>query len=189
MKFMITRRFNYVFLTGFTTDATRLDHLVMKRVEWDTFYMRQAYQWACQSTCAKHKTGCVIVREGRVVCSGFNGAPSGMMHCEDYWSQQEDAKNEDFYQSEDFKKSHRQWSLTHEMHGETNALLFASKHGIKLKDSIMYSYMEPCERCALSIKSAGISKVFFTKDHHGTGKILLEKLGVTCEKLAYKATD
>lgn len=151
--------------------------------------MRQAYEWACQSTCAKHKTGCVLVREGRVVCSGFNGVPAGMRHCDEVWSSKAEAKDENYYESDKFKTEHRAWSLTHEVHGEANALLFAAKHGIKLDNSVMYSYMEPCERCALSIKSVGISKVYFAKDHHGTGKALLEELGLLCVKIPFTIID
>ena len=76
-------------------------------------------------------TGAVIVKDGRILSTGYNGTPSGYINCCDYWDNK-------------YTKEHHEWSKLYEIHAEMNAIIWAAREGISIKDATIYVTLEPC---------------------------------------------
>lgn len=98
---------------------------------------------AQRGTCPYVKVGAIIAREGRILSSGYNGAPSGMQHCI-HGPRMDD---------EPVKPC-----LT-AVHAESNAIAFAARHGNVLGWATMYTTLTPCRQCAQLIIQSGIERV------------------------------
>ena len=126
-------------------------------------YMKFAEIYASQSYCKRKQVGCVITKEGRIVSSGYNGALKGQPNnCED--------SNDE--------------TLSTVIHAEANAIMFAAKVGVSIKDTTLICTLSPCVECAKLIAGAGISKVIFKIAHSNQEGIdFLKKVGTEVEQL------
>lgn len=113
--------------------------------------MRVAIAMSALSTCQSKHVGAVIVKNGRIISSGYNGVPAHMEHCSDivFATRQE----------------HSEWSERHETHAEMNAILNAAKEGVSIDLSDMYVTMSPCWNCCKHAKSAGIKRIFYLEKY------------------------
>jgi len=111
------------------------------------------------STCIRLKIAAVIVKDDRIISSGWNGAPSGMIHCNEYFEHVKDTN------SEDFKKLHAEFSERNELHAEQNAIAFAARNGINTEGSILFTSVSPCASCAKLIIAAGIKTVYYKVEY------------------------
>lgn len=105
-----------------------------------------------RATCSRLSVGAVVARGGRVISTGYNGAPSGEPHCE------HDADA----------------SCTVSVHAEVNALVFAARHGVSTEGAQFYVTHAPCYPCAGLLINAGIDAVYFR--HHYKDKTGLDRL-------------
>lgn len=114
---------------------------------------------ASRGTCSRLQVGAIIVRDGRVISSGYNGAPSKMEHCH-----------------------HPPGDNTPcqiSVHAEANAIAFAARYGVSTEGCIMVTTHAPCAECAKLIINAGIIKVVFGRDYRSRDGIkLLDDAGV-----------
>ena len=142
----------------------------MIRPSWNITYMEMCTVLAQRSTCIRIQTAAIIVKNNVIISVGYNGTPSGMIHCIDYFANQEIV---DSYQ-------HHLWSIENELHGEMNAILSAGRNGISLIGSTMYSIYSPCINCAKAIVSSGITivyyKIVYKRDEKGIN--FLKKCGI-----------
>lgn len=172
--------------------AERTISPVFNRPSWQKWFTTQAEIVAHRSTCVKHQTGAVLVREGRyVIASGYNGVVEGAEHCCDYWWNVYQTKYkdkyltfEDFLQSlEDFRLPHHEWATINELHGEQNCILVAAREGISTEGTEMYTVYSPCINCAKVIKMAGIKKVYYCKLYQKDqrGLEFLKNCNIPCE--------
>lgn len=124
----------------------------MKNDDWNKTFMNIAFEIAKRSTCYKYKVGAVLVKDKRIISIGYNGVPSGQMHCEDF-----------FYDttSEMTIKNHSAWSRLNEIHAEMNAIAYAAKAGISTDEAVLYCTLSPCIDCAKIIVASGIKEVYF----------------------------
>lgn len=121
-------------------------------------YLNIALEIAKLSKCKKTQVGCIIVKDGRIISTGTNGTPSGHVNCTDNFCN---------HDNETFLKEHSEWSLKHEIHAEMNAIIFATKNGIKIpKESILYCTHEPCDNCLKHIAALGINTVYYKYSYH-----------------------
>ena len=139
-----------------------------KRIDQHAWFMKFALLASERSTCCRLQTGAVIVKDGRIVCMGYNGVGSHQTHCQDYWYQQYLLANtndswENFKLNKDFLNQHHDWATINEIHGEHNAILFACKHGIVTDKTVMYSLYSPCTQCSKAIIQSGITKVYYNQ--------------------------
>ena len=117
----------------------------------DKNFINIATELATASKCVSKQVGAVIVKDGRILSTGYNGTPAGYTNCVDHWDDQ--------YTSE-----HHEWSKTYEIHAEMNAIYNASLTGVSLRDSTLYVYGLPiCNECAKGIIQCGIKKVVATR--------------------------
>lgn len=136
-----------------------------------------------RSTCERIRVSSIIVKDGRVISTGWNGVPSGQIHCTDYFLKKYDKK--DPYTVITFNDDHREYSHRHEIHAEQNAIAYAARNGIKTEGTTLYVSISPCLDCAKLICSAGIEKVFYFKeyDRDNRGIDFLLENNIMCEEL------
>lgn len=117
----------------------------MTRTSWPNYFFSIASVVATRSTCPRKRVGCVIVRDNRILSTGYNGSPPGEDHCEDVGCWLEDDH------------------CLRSVHAEANAIATAARFGVVLDGATAYITISPCTRCSMLLKSAGISDVQFAR--------------------------
>jgi len=102
-----------------------------------------------RSTCIRRRVGAVLVKEKRILATGYNGAPSGITHCEKIGCLREKMKI----------PSGERHELCRGLHAEQNAIIQAAFHGISIKGSVLYVTCHPCSVCAKMIINSGIKEI------------------------------
>lgn len=119
------------------------------RPSWDEYFLEMAELVSRRATCVRRKVGAVLVKDKRILSTGYNGAPSGLAHCSDTGCMRERLKI----------PSGERHELCRGLHGEQNALIQASLHGVSLKGSTLYATTQPCVICAKMLINAGIAEI------------------------------
>jgi len=127
------------------------------RPDWDDYFLGLVDQIASRATCDRGKSGCIIVKDKRILCTGYVGSPPGFPHCDEVGHLLKKVIDED--------GAIRQ-HCTRTIHAEQNAICQAAKNGIELNGTTLYCTMEPCRVCAMLIISCGIQKVITKKRYH-----------------------
>jgi dCMP deaminase len=127
----------------------------MDRPDNDTYFMRMADLVSTRSTCLRRKVGAVIVKEKRVLSTGYNGAPMGMRHCEEVGCVRLAQKIE----------SGTRHELCRGVHAEQNAVVQAAYFGVSIKDGTIYTTNFPCVVCAKILLNAGIKEIVYKEDY------------------------
>jgi dCMP deaminase len=129
-----------------------IDNLAFQqRPTWDEYFMLLTKLAAMRSTCLAFPVGAVIVKDKQVLATGYNGSPSGSVHCttQGYCY----PEMSDCTVSKDFP--------SRAVHAEANAIAQAAKHGISTDGASIYVTLEPCISCLKLVVSAGIREVFY----------------------------
>ncbi len=119
------------------------------RPPWDKYFMDIATLVASRATCIRRKVGACVVKDRRILTTGYNGAPTGIAHCEDVGCLREKLKI----------PSGERHELCRGLHAEQNAIIQAGKIGVSLEGATMYVTNHPCVICAKMIINSGIKKV------------------------------
>ena len=119
------------------------------RPDWDEYFMAIAELVSSRSTCLRRYVGAVLVKEKRILATGYNGAPSGIPHCKEVGCIREKMK----------VPSGERHELCRGLHAEQNVIIQAAYHGVSIKGSILYVTCHPCSVCAKMIINAGIREV------------------------------
>ncbi|NPV59186.1 MAG: cytidine deaminase [Actinobacteria bacterium] len=127
----------------------------MTRPSWESYFMSIAWQVATRSTCLRRRVGCVIVLEKRIVSTGYNGAPSGLPHCEDVGCVREDRGI----------ASGERHELCRGLHAEQNAIIQAALHGTAVRGGSVYCTHKPCVLCTKMLINAGIRQVYYAEGY------------------------
>jgi len=109
-----------------------------------------------RATCMRRQVGAGIVKEKRILASGYNGAPSGLAHCAETGCLREQLKI----------PSGERHELCRGIHAEQNAIIQAALHGVKIEGATLYVTLQPCVLCSKIIINAGIEKVVFKGSYH-----------------------
>ena len=121
----------------------------------DEYFMEIAKVVAKRSTCLRQKVGAVIVKDKRILATGYNGAPSGLPHCLDIGCLREQLN----------VPSGERQELCRGVHAEQNAIIQAAKFGISVEGATLYTTHCPCITCAKIIINAGIKKVVYGREY------------------------
>ena len=149
----------------------------MSRPSWDEYFMKIARVVASRSTCIRRKVGAVLVRDKRILTTGYNGAPSGLAHCEDIGCLRDQRQ----------VPSGERHELCRGLHAEMNALLQAAIHGVRIAGAALYCTSSPCALCAKMLINVGIQKVYIDDGYPDELALeLLNDAGVAIEKLREK---
>jgi len=119
------------------------------RPDWDSYFMEMAAVVAKRSTCLRRQVGAVLVKDRRILATGYNGAPSGMLHCDQTGC----------LRKERGVPPGREHEICRGLHAEQNAIIQAALHGISIRDSLMVVTHQPCVICAKMMINAGIHTV------------------------------
>ncbi|MBU0993581.1 MAG: cytidine/deoxycytidylate deaminase family protein [Proteobacteria bacterium] len=122
-----------------------------KRPSWKSYFMDIAELVAKRSTCTRRAVGAVVVKDKRILSTGYNGAPTGVKHCVETGCLR--AKLE--------IPSGERHELCRGIHAEQNAIIQAAYYGISIKDASLYCTHLPCSICAKMIINAGIKTIYF----------------------------
>ncbi len=128
-----------------------------QRPTWDEYFLGLVDEVAARATCDRGKSGCVVVRDKRIICTGYVGSPSGMPHC--------DEAGHEFKQVIDEDGTTRRHCVR-TVHAEQNAIIQAARYGLPLEGTTIYCSMEPCRVCAMLIASTGIARVVAGRRYH-----------------------
>jgi dCMP deaminase len=126
-----------------------------KRPSWDEYFLEAAGLIAKRSTCLRRTVGAVIVKDKRILATGYNGAPAKLPHCEVTGCLREKLGI----------KSGERHELCRGLHAEHNAIIQAALHGTPLKGSVLYLTNQPCIICAKMIINAGIKEIVIAGDY------------------------
>ena len=119
------------------------------RPNWDKYFLSIAKLVSKRSTCLRRKVGAVLVKDKRILSTGYNGAPSNIKHCEKTGCLREKLR----------VPSGQRHELCRGLHAEQNALLQAALHGVSAQGSKMYATNQPCIICAKMLINAGIKEI------------------------------
>lgn len=146
-----------------------------------------AYLWSNRGTCSRLQVGALIHREGRILVQGYNGAPSGMPHCnhdcdcppEIHYSKIDPKVKLDFNVVQHHRNCKSRQPCTEAEHAERNAIAFAARWGVALEGAELVVTHQPCKPCAMSIINAGIKSVLYVEKYRlSDGVDLLNSAGV-----------
>ena len=121
------------------------------RPSWETYFMDITERVATRSTCLRRAVGAVVVKDKRMLTTGYNGAPSGTRHCKETGCLREKLNI----------ASGERHELCRGIHAEQNAIIQAALHGVSIKDSTLYCTNLPCSICAKMIINAGVKKIIY----------------------------
>lgn len=108
---------------------------------------------AKRSTCLRRHVGAILVKDKRILATGYNGAPTGLKHCEEVGCIRQNASI----------PSGERHELCRGLHAEQNAIIQAAYHGISIAGSTLYCTNKPCVICSKMLINAGIVKIFYEK--------------------------
>lgn len=127
------------------------------RPEWDDYFMRICHVVATRSTCLRRQVGAVLVKDRRLLTTGYNGPPQGMAHCEELGGC--------FREQQGIPSGQRQ-ELCRALHAEQNAIIQAAVHGVSLEGEITcYSTIQPCVTCAKMLINANVVRIVYEGDY------------------------
>ncbi|MBV7327544.1 cytidine/deoxycytidylate deaminase family protein [Chloroflexi bacterium TSY] len=119
----------------------------LQRPSWDDYFIDIAFSVATRSTCDRAHVGAVIVRDRRILTTGYNGAPAGLPHCDDVGHL--------------LMEDH----CVHTLHAEQNAIIQAALHGVNIQGATIYVTHQPCLTCAKMIINSGIQRVIYAGNY------------------------
>jgi len=123
----------------------------INRPGWQKYFLQVAELVASRSTCLRRKVGAALVKDKRILATGYNGAPTGLVHCDVTGCLREKLG----------VPSGEKHELCRGLHAEQNVLLQAAMYGISVKGSIIYITNFPCSICAKMIINAGIKEIIY----------------------------
>ena len=128
------------------------------RPTWDDYFMEIAKLVSSRATCLRRKVGAIIVKEKRILSTGYNGAPSGLVHCSEVGCLR--------------KQLHIPSGERHELcrgvHAEQNAIIQAARFGVSIDNATLYLTDSPCVICSREIINAGIKIVVYGQGYPDT---------------------
>ncbi len=122
------------------------------RPTWDEYFLEVASLVSKRSTCLRRHVGAVLVKDKKILATGYNGAPSGLRHCLDIGCVRQKMNI----------PSGERHELCRGLHAEQNVILQAALSGVSTKDSALYITNQPCVICAKMLINAGISEVIIS---------------------------
>ncbi|MDR1193775.1 MAG: dCMP deaminase family protein [Peptococcaceae bacterium] len=145
-----------------------------ERPSWDEYFMEIAGLVASRSTCLRGQVGCVIVKDRRILSTGYNGAPAGVPHCSEVGCRR----------AQEGIPSGERAEMCRGVHAEQNAIIQGARHGIVLLGAVAYITTRPCNLCAKMMINAGIEEIIFDDEYPDEmSRHLLKEAGVFCHRL------
>ena len=136
------------------------------RPSWDAYFLRIADAASDRSTCLRRSVGAVLVKDKRILATGYNGAPEGLPHCLDVGCL--------------IVAGH----CVRTLHAEQNALLQAAAHGVSTDGATIYVTSEPCLQCTKMLINARVRRIVYRDAYTDPlARALREEAGILCERV------
>lgn len=150
-------------------------YLALMRPTIDEYFMEIASIVAKRSTCLRNQVGAVIVKDKRILSTGYNGAPRNLEHCLDIGC----------IRQQNNIASGTRHELCRAVHAEQNAIIQAALHGVSIEDATVYCTHQPCILCAKMLINSRIEKVIFATVYPDKEALdFFEKAGVKVAQLS-----
>ncbi|MCX6679562.1 MAG: dCMP deaminase family protein [Methanothrix sp.] len=144
----------------------------IERPSSDDYFMEIASVVAKRSTCLRNQVGALFVRNKRILTAGYNGAPSGLDHCDVVGCAREGVASGTHHE------------LCRAVHAEQNAIIQAALHGISIEGATLYCTHQPCILCAKMMINARVTKVVYQLSYpDGTALDFLHQAGIEVVKM------
>lgn len=128
---------------------------IMVRPSWDEYFMEMLDVVKKRSTCLRRQVAAIIVKDKRIIATGYNGAPSGLLHCSEVGCirEQKDIPSGEHHE------------LCRGIHAEQNAIIQSAMYGVGVRDATIYITHSPCVLCAKMIINSGMSRIVYKGDY------------------------
>ena len=140
------------------------------RIPWDRYFLQIAELVARRSTCLRRQAGAILVRQRRILTTGYNGAPRGLPHCEEVG-----CLREGLGEGERLERCRG-------LHAVQNAILQAAQFGVMVEGSELFATHPPCVLCAKMLVNLAIRRVVVASGRvEGLARQILEASGARIE--------
>jgi dCMP deaminase len=145
-----------------------------ERPSWEAYFMDIAILVAKRSTCLRRAVGAVVVKDRRILSTGYNGAPTKVRHCLEAGCLREQMN----------VPSGERHELCRGIHAEQNAIIQAAFHGVPIRDASLFCTNLPCSICAKMIINAGIKMIYYLDGYADSmSEEMLREAGVAVAKI------
>lgn len=143
------------------------------RPSWDEYFIEIAKLVATRSTCLRRKVGAVLVKDKRILATGYNGPPSGLKHCIEIGCLREKLGI----------PSGERHELCRGLHAEQNAIIQAAIYGISVQGSVLYCTTFPCVICTKMLINAGVKRIYYLEGYPDDLSLdMLKEAGIEIER-------
>ncbi len=129
----------------------------MRRPSWDKYFMDIAVLVASRATCLRRKVGAVLVKNKRVLATGYNGPPRGLKHCNE--------RPGGCLREQNHVPSGERHEISRAVHAEQNAIIQAAVHGFSIEGTTLYSTNHPCVLCTKMLINAGVKEFVYAEGY------------------------
>ncbi|MCF0124672.1 MAG: cytidine deaminase [Clostridia bacterium] len=157
-----------------------MKNIILNNKVWDARFLRISGVISEASSCCRKHVGALVVKNKRIISTGYNGVPSGLKHCNQIFSKED-------MLSPNFMERHGDFSNKFEVHAEQNCIAELSKNEVSAEGATLYSTLAPCSNCAKLIVAAGIKRVVYAEeyDRDMSGPDLLKQSGIIVDHLPW----
>ena len=146
----------------------------MSRPSWPEYFMAITKMVARRATCLRREVGAILVKDKRILATGYNGAPAGLRHCEEVGCLRENSAI----------PSGTRHELCRGLHAEQNAIIQAAYHGIAINGATLYCTNKPCVICSKMLINAGIVQICYAEGYDDPlSDEMFDEAGLKVEKL------
>jgi len=147
----------------------------LSRPSWPEYFMAITKLVSKRSTCIRREVGAVLVKDKRILATGYNGAPKGLKHCQEVGCLRENASI----------PSGTRHELCRGLHAEQNVIIQAAYHGIHINGADLYCTNKPCVICSKMIINAGIKRIYYEEGYDDTlSEQMLSEAGLEIMRLS-----
>ena len=163
------------------------------KLKYKQLYKSVLKEYQQFSKCARLKVAALLVNDGRILCCGYNGTPTGQTNCNELFKSEDgkfylrESTNDDWREvsEADWKAIHHEFAEQNEIHAEMNCIAQGFRHGINVENTNLVISLQPCYNCAKLIVASGIKNVYFvdTYDRNTNSINYLISNGVSIEQI------
>jgi len=147
----------------------------IKRPDWTEYFMDITRLIARRSTCIRRQVGAIVVKDKRILATGYNGVPTGLAHCEDVGCIRE----------QNNIPSGQRHELCRGLHAEQNVIIQAAFHGISINGATLFCTTLPCSICLKMLINSGITAIIYEQGYpDALAESLLKEADLTLTKFA-----
>jgi dCMP deaminase len=153
----------------------------MDRPSWDDYFMQITHLVASRATCLRRKVGAILVRDKRILSTGYNGPPAGVPHCDELGGCLRDKFN---------VPSGERHELSRAVHAEQNAIIQAAVHGFSIKGATLYATNQPCSLCTKMLVNAGIREFVISDGYPDELAVeIMKQAGVVVRRVPFPSAE